>query len=193
MVLKLVAFFFSLKGTTALFNDTRRMCKINGTNKVRDRLLNNFKFYKFCAFFVVLAVVCFIAYPSKAFIVDHQHVPLLPIEFMFVDQSTLSGFLIANFIMSILGLFANAGTTLTVLLIAVIVTNYSIMVDLFEEDVKSLDEMWTGTSTTTVRHRHFFLRNICRKQQDLDAYSLSNFSEFFWFYLKIFFLVTSKK
>lgn len=115
------------------------------------------------------SIVIFLAYPVKAFIIDHEHVALLPIEIMFVDQSTLTGFLIANGIVSVLGLCANFATVYAILIIVATVLNYSLLVDLFEEDMKSLDAMWNGTSDTSVMYRHLFLRNICRKQQDMDS------------------------
>jgi len=111
----------------------------------------------------------FLAYPTKAFFVDHELVPLLPIEFMFVDLSTFSGFIAANLIASLLGLFGSVATAYTILLIVSLILNYSVFVDMFEDDIKSLDETWSKGTNTTVLHRHSFLRNICRKQQDMDA------------------------
>lgn len=122
-----------MKSVTALFNSTSKiLCKINAAdcraNKIRDRLLNNLKFYKLTTFLIGVSICIFLAYPSKAFIVDRQHISLLPIEFMFVDQSTLTGFLTANVIISIMGVFANVATAYTLLIIAVMTLNYSVLV-----------------------------------------------------------------
>ncbi len=158
----------------ALFNSTVRICKINSDSnlrcRIRDRLLSNYKFFKLTAFVSTLSLLIFLAHPIKAFLIDHELISLLPMEVMFVDQSTLSGFITANVIMSVLGVFASFATAYTILVIVATVLNYSVFVDIFEEDIKSLDAMWSGTLDTSVVYRHLFIRNICRKQQDMDAY-----------------------
>ncbi|XP_037037299.1 uncharacterized protein LOC119075000 [Bradysia coprophila] len=174
MVLKIVTFLKSFRAARALINSTMRVCKANKGGgraaKVRDRLLYNSRFYMWTTIVVMASITIFLAYPTKAFFVDHEFVPLLPIEYMFVDLSTLSGFITANLISSLLGVFANVATVYSILMIVSIILNYSIFVDMFEEDVKSLDEMWSSALDTSVTYRHSFLRNMCRKQQDMDAY-----------------------
>lgn len=174
MVFKFWTFLKGFKRAAALFNSTRNICGTNATGcrakKIKNRLQEIFKFCKWTAFFVNICILIFVAYPAKAFLVDGQYISLLPIKIMFIDQSTLSGFLTANVIMSIMGLMANIGTAYSILLIVNVISNYAIMVDGVEDDFKCLDEMWSGTSDTSVKYRHLFLRNICQKKQDMEKY-----------------------
>nr|QGW45388.1 odorant receptor 15 [Bradysia odoriphaga] len=174
MVLKIVTFLKSFHAIRALLNSTIKVCKANDSGcraaKIRDRLLYNSRFYMWTTIVVMASITIFLAYPTKAFLVDHELVSLLPIEYIFVDSSTLSGFITANLISSLLGAFANVGTVYAILMIVSLILNYSVFVDMFEEDVKYLDEMWSRESNTTVTYRHSFLRNMCRKQQDINAY-----------------------
>lgn len=101
--------------------------------------------------------------------------PLLPIEIMFTDQSTLSGFLIANVFMIFMGVYYGYLASLYVgLHFIYAILNYSMQVDLIEVDINELDELWRDTSTTTVFERHLFLRNICQKCQDKYDELVSN-------------------
>lgn len=178
MLLKLWVFLASYKGSTALFNSTKKICKLNlsgsRATKIGDRLQENFKFYKLTAFIVILSIGIFVAYPAKAFILDGEFISMLPVHFMFVDQSTLSGFLTANVVMAFMGLLGTCATLYCILIIVATVFNYSVLVDVVEEDIKSLDDMWTRKSDTTVKYRYLYLRNICQKQQDMDGYSKSS-------------------
>ncbi|XP_037040956.1 odorant receptor 67d-like isoform X2 [Bradysia coprophila] len=174
MVIKIVLFLKSYKAMKALINSTIRVCKANGRGyraaKIRDRLLYNSRFYMWTTIVVMASITIFLAYPTKAFLVDHELISLLPIEYIFVDLSTLYGFITANLISSLLGVFANVATAYAIQIIVSLILNYSIFVDMFEEDVKSLDEVCNRVSGATFTYRHSFLRNFCRIQQDMDAY-----------------------
>ncbi len=127
----------------------------------------NFKLYKFIGFLVVKSLLVFLYNPTKAFLVNRELQSLLPIDFVFVDQSELSGFLIANAIMVVMGIYLVLVSLYTVNFYSIIV-NYSIQADLIEADVKQLDAFWSNTKTTSLSERHSFLRNICLKCQDKD-------------------------
>ncbi len=174
MALKIWLFLSAFKASRALFNSTIKICKLTGygcwANKVKYRLLYNYRFCKWTGFAIILSLLIFVAYPVKALFVDGELISLLPMEILFVDQSTLTGFITANVIMSVLGVFGAFATAYAILSVVATILNYSLFVDILEEDIKSLDGMWNGTSDTSVSHRHLFIRNICRKQQDMDAY-----------------------
>lgn len=121
-----------------------------------------------------MAVSIYAYNPIKSFVVNRELVSLLPIEIMFTDQSKLSGFLIANAFMLIMGIYSALASLYIDLHFVAAIFNYSMQVDLIEVDINELDEFWRDTTTTTVLERRMFLRNICRKCQDKDKYTTSN-------------------
>lgn len=119
---------------------------------------------------VVSSVIFFVACPFKSYIVDKKLIPLLPLEIIFVDQSTFAGFAVANTIISGLGMFAGLGTILYGAVFIYAIRMYSLLVNLIIEDFKDLDNMWADASTASLRHKQLLLRNICNKQQDIKEY-----------------------
>lgn len=134
---------------------------------------------------VVLCVGFFLACPLKGFIVDKELISLLPIEIVFVDQSNSSGFIVANCIMIVLGSVAALGLVVydAVFIFAIFV--YGFKVDLMEQDLKDLDEMWADKIIVPLAYKHAYLRNIAKKRQDLNRYEhdLENFLTEFVVYL----------
>lgn len=130
--------------------------------------------YKLFTLAVILSGLIFIFYPIGAFIHRRELNSLLPIEIMFTDQSTLSGFLVANSFMIVMGAYAIVGTIYMGLHFIAAILNYTVMVDLIEIDIKKLDGFWDGNTTTTTSERHMFLRNICQKCQDKNKYVFDN-------------------
>lgn len=94
----------------------------------------------------------------------------MPLEILFVDQSTMSGLLISWAIHGIMGIYSDFGTILYGLLFINLIMNYKMGVELLAEDFKNLDKMWTGEVEATIAYRHAFLRNICIKRQDMNLY-----------------------
>lgn len=119
---------------------------------------------------VVLGVT-FIYYPVKSYIVDGKLVPLLPTEFMFLDQSNELDFLFANFIQVILCTYGSFGILYVGVGFIVLIKNLAPRVDIVEIDFNELDELWSDTSTSTLAYRHMFLRNICLKYVDIREYT----------------------
>lgn len=118
-----------------------------------------------------LATLIYLFYPIKAFIVDRELTPLLPIEIMFIDQSTLSGFLIANILMIVMGLYAVDGSLYVALHLSNTILNYAMQVDMIEMDIDELNELWNDRTCSSISKRHKFLRNICMKCQDKHKYA----------------------
>ncbi len=159
------------KRMTALHRFTFKIAR-QASRVVAEKLTKsereNLKLYKFIFFLIVKSLSIFFYYPIKSYIVSREWRSLLPIEIIFVDQSELSGFLIANLIMSMLGWYLVFVSLFGSLHFYNIISNYAIQVDLIEADVMQLDAFWSDTSTTSLSERHLFLRNICQKCQDKD-------------------------
>lgn len=115
----------------------------------------------------LIIIPLYMFYPVKSFVIDGKLVPLVPIEFMFLDQSTKLGFFIASSILTITGMYSIFGTEYILLTFVVVVMNYAPRVDILEENFHELDELWRNTSTSTLAYRHLFLKNICRKYIDM--------------------------
>lgn len=98
----------------------------------------------------------------------------MPVEVMFIDQSTITGYCIASSLMVLLGILAVLSTMYMGLTFVMIVMNYGTRVDLFETDFKELDELWSGGSRSSIEYRHMFLRNVCRKAIDMRQYLLGH-------------------
>lgn len=141
--------------------------------RLESRLLANFTFYKFIASMAIIITIIYMFYPVKSFLIDGELVPFVPIEIMFVDQSTLLGYFIAGVMMVIMGLYAISGTEYMGLTFVYLILNYSPRVDILKIDIDELNELWDDTSTSTLAYRHLFLRNICRKYIDMREYNLT--------------------
>lgn len=164
------------KEINSLFLFTHKLSKENLADKLaanlKVRLLKIFNFYKWLACGISLCIGIYVAYPLKAFIVDGQFISLLPFEMMFVDQSTRSGFFIANLMMALMGTCSCLFVVFLSLVFAALILNYAVQVDGIEKDIRVLDDMWNGISdSTNVQYRRLFLLNICQKQQDMDKYT----------------------
>lgn len=124
---------------------------------------------------VIAVLVFYVTVPIKFFFIDNVKIPLMPIQILFCDQSTLSGFLAANSLMGIMGIISGIATIMYGSGFLICICNYVYQVDLIGQDVKDLDEMWDGSSTTSVAYRHAFLCNVCRKLEDMKRYDFDIF------------------
>lgn len=115
---------------------------------------------------VMSSVGLFVVCPFKSYFVDNELISLLPLEIVFVNQSTYSGFAIANTVMTSMGVFAALGTVLYGALFVYAILMYALLVDLIGQDFKDLDDMWAEGSTVPLAHKQSFLKNICKKKQD---------------------------
>lgn len=156
----------------ALVNSTRRLCKMN-LAAIRSELLRRHlnRFYPFCKLFTCSLLSSGIFYffaPVKSYFIDHKLLSLCPIE-MFIDQTTFKGYVIANSYFALGGLLAYLISIFYSLIFAFCIVIVSLHVDLINEDLKELDEMWKSKRKTTEKYRHAFLSNVCKKVQDKDT------------------------
>ncbi len=134
-----------------------------------ERLNANHSFYIVICIATFIVAVLFFYFPIKSFIFDHQLVPFLPVEIIFVDQSTVRGFLFANMIFLIFGVVGISAVTYVALSFVIAIMSYAPRVDILEIDFNDLDELWSNTSTSTCAYRHEALNNICQKFLDLKT------------------------
>ncbi len=109
----------------------------------------------------------YLYFPIKSFIIDHQLVSFVPIEIMFIDQSTVAGYLLANGIFFLFGTFGISVVSYVGLSFGIAIMNYAPRVDILEIDFNELDELWSDTSTSTYAYRYMALKNIYVKFIDL--------------------------
>lgn len=115
-----------------------------------------------------LALLIFVCYPIYGFIVNNELIPLMPMQFPFIDQTTKTGFLLSTLIMIKMGVWAYAGSVGFDLFLARIIYNYSALVKLLRQDLVEYTEMCNNTSEYSVHYRNAFFRNFLIKCQDKD-------------------------
>lgn len=80
-----------VKNLTALFNSTLKICQ-QTTGPLAVKLINRlqefFYFYKSIVCMGSGIIAVYLYYPLKSYVVDGVRVPFVPLEIMFVDQST---------------------------------------------------------------------------------------------------------
>ncbi|XP_037039483.1 odorant receptor 67d-like isoform X1 [Bradysia coprophila] len=173
-VLKFWWYLKYFREITALHNFSARIIRQASrqmTEKLQHLELLKQRIAQFLGFSAAVSTAAYLFNPVQSVINRDkgEMVSLLPYEISFTDQSTLSGYLVANACMSIMGVYAVFISLFVVLHFITIILNYSVQVDIIEVDVKQLDEFWRDHKKTTVE-RHLFLRNICQKCQDKDNY-----------------------
>lgn len=125
--------------------------------------------------FSVICLVCygaFVLYPIYAYITEGRLVPLMSLEFPFVNQTSMKGYLIGLVIMLFFGftaLFCFVGFDSMVLMLLLV---YGSLVTQLELDLKEYQEMWENQGTFSTKQREDFLRNICTKYQDINRSTL---------------------
>lgn len=82
----------------------------------------------------------------------------------------MPGFLTAQAIMSLIGLYGNFVTVLVGSGFVVVVCNYTFQIRLIAQDFDDLDEMWNHPRETTADYRYAYLVNVCKKLQDMNGY-----------------------
>lgn len=156
----------------SLFYFSRKLCRENVISSRRTSILNRglLRTLAFMRRFLVVVVLCVVIYfvvPVKEALLDNVWPLFIPLE-MIIDISTTSGYIIANGIQSILGVYADLQTILYGTTFACCICIHSFIVDLIEEDFKDLDEMHSGGSNVPLAYRRAFLKNILLKQQDIN-------------------------
>lgn len=116
---------------------------------------------------VAASLGLFVVCPLYSYIAYNELISLLPLEIIFVDQSTFLGFVIANAVMIVMGIMATLGTIFYGAIFIYAIRMYSLQVNLIGQDFKDLDDMWADGSTVPLRYKQLLLRNICLKRQDI--------------------------
>lgn len=106
--------------------------------------------------------------PIKTFVVDHELIPVIPVDIVFCDVTKISGFIATSLVQGFMAFYAAVATIMFGATFILCIANYNIQVDLLAEDFKDLDKMWNGTIVVSVAYRHEYLKNICRKRQDMN-------------------------
>lgn len=172
-VQKVLGYLKKRQQILSLFFCIRKICRQivcggNHADVLKSDLRKTLTFLKMFAVGVTSSLGLFVACPIKLYFVDNELMSLLPIEIIFVDQSTgFSGFAIANAVMTVMGIFAALGTILYGAVFIFAIRMYSLQINLIGQDFKDLDEMWAEGSTVSLRHKQSFLKNICNKRQDI--------------------------
>lgn len=161
---------------TAIHNFSFKLCRQSYGEKLSDKLekqqLQNLQLYKVAFILTLISVLVYVYHPIKLFIMNGEVTSILPIEIMFIDQSKLSGFFIANAVMFTMGIYSSVGALYIDLNFITAIMNYSMQVDIIEEDITKLDKLWLYPTATSVSERHLFLRNVCQKCQDKHKYAI---------------------
>lgn len=122
--------------------------------------------------FIALFLACFVIfalYPIYAYVTEKRLIPIMRIEFLFVDQTEIKGYLIGLAIMLLFGFLAVVGSVSFDLMVVILLFGFGSLVTQLEMDLEDFHQMWKRAST---RDREHFLRNICLKYQDIHGLTL---------------------
>lgn len=159
------------KKVLALLEFMQKMCRLNSFGRRADILKNELqKCYRSLKMFTVCVLVnacLFLSVPFISYSVNKELISLAPIEILFIDQSTLSGYFTANLILSLDGILAASGTIFCATLYILLISNFTVQVELIEDDFKCLDEMWADKKRS-LAYKRAFIQNICMRCQDMN-------------------------
>lgn len=171
---KLVSYTLKREKLVSVIQWTRNICvkHIVGSRAdvIRYHLRKTYNFFKLYALGVALSCILFVVSPIKEYFVDNELTLLMPLDVVFIDESTIKGFLIANLILATLGLLAADGVAFYGCGFVYCMGNYSMQIDIIGEDFKDLDEMWTDETAVPIAYKRAYLKNICMKCQDMEEY-----------------------
>lgn len=162
----------------ALIYNLRFICRRTAglssrANILIDEFRTTLKYVKAFALAMAFALGSFLILPVKVFIVEGELLSLIPMEIVFCDKSTKIGFAAANFMQAIMATYAVFCVANYAISFIIIICSYNLQVNLLEEDLKDLDEMWSGKMEVSLAYRRAFLINICKKRQDMNWYDFN--------------------
>lgn len=126
--------------------------------------------FKNVKIFIAITLLCFAVfalYPLYGYVTDNQLIPIMRIEFPFLDQTNMKGYLIGFAIMLFLAVLAVVGSVAFDLLVLVLLMEYRSLVTQFLLDLEDYHEIWNDKETFSTQYRKMFLNNICLKYLDL--------------------------
>ncbi|KAJ6634916.1 hypothetical protein Bhyg_13497 [Pseudolycoriella hygida] len=129
--LKVKCYVNSFKELTAMHKFSLKLCRLNSDNPfLQEQQIQNTKISKMFYIMCFISMSFYLFYPIKCFVYNRELVPLSPIEIMFIDQSKVSGFLVANFLTMLMGVYALLGTLYMGSHLITYILNYSMQVDI---------------------------------------------------------------
>lgn len=164
-------YLLHFKKILALLEFMLQVCRQNSNGRrailLKTHLKKCYKSFILFAVCISANACLFLSVPVISYLVKKELIALVPCEVPFIDQSTLSGYLTANVIMSVNGVLAACGTIFSATSYILLITNYTVQVELIGDDFDCLDEMWADKKQP-LRHKRAFLRSICMRCQDMD-------------------------
>lgn len=116
-----------------------------------------------------VALLLFICYPIYGYMANNELIQIMPMQFPFIDQTTGTGFIIANLIMMKMGVWAYFGAVGFDLFLARMIYNYCALVKLLHQDIDDYITMSkTSSGDNSNQYRKMFFRNFLLKCQDKD-------------------------
>lgn len=125
---------------------------------------------KLCIFVQTFALFVFVWYPIYSYLFNNELVPIMPMQFPFIDQTTTGGFILAALLMLKMGLWAYFGSVGFDLFLASLIDNYCALVKLLQQDITNYAQMCKKGSGYSERYKREFFRNFLIKCQDKDRF-----------------------
>ncbi len=139
-------------------------------NHLKNEMKDTFKNMKI---FIVTSILCFAAfalYPIHVFVTENRLVPIMRIEFPFLDQTNTNDYLIGQAIMLLFGFLGVVGSVAFDLTTLVLLMQYGSLVTQLKEDLADYHELWKKKETVSKQYREYFLKNICLKYCDVNRH-----------------------
>ncbi|XP_037040732.1 odorant receptor 67d-like [Bradysia coprophila] len=129
-----------------------------------------FTIVKLCIFVQTFALFVFVWYPIYSYIFNNELVPIMPMQFPFVDQTTTGGFIVAALMMLKMGVWAYFGSVGFDLFLASLIDNYCALVKLLQQDLSDYIRISRKGSGYSEQYKKAFFRNFLMKCQDKDRF-----------------------
>ncbi|XP_037036798.1 uncharacterized protein LOC119074632 isoform X5 [Bradysia coprophila] len=118
----------------------------------------------------VLLFAVFVLHPIHAYITDGRLIPAMRIELPLVDQTEMGGYLFGvayMMLIGILGVFGNVAFDVAVL---TLLMEFKSLITLLEHDLDEYHEFSKEVETHSTQYKDSYLKNICKKYNDIDRY-----------------------
>lgn len=117
-----------------------------------------------------LALILFVCYPIYGYVANNELIQIMPMQFPFIDQTTVTGFIVGNLIMMKMGVWAYFGSVGFDLFLARMIYNYCALVKLLQQDIVDYIAMSKNINGAdgSKHYRKIFFRNFLLKCQDKD-------------------------
>lgn len=113
------------------------------------------------------AVGVFGVIPIAVYVVNKELIPLIPIKIIFCDHSYTLTIIVQTF----MGGYSVYSTIIYGAVMIFCISNYILQMDLIGEDFQELDRMWKRGNDVSIAYKHAFLKNLCKKRQDINKYA----------------------